>query len=255
LHDGAGSIANSHTPVSGVVPTSLDMVTSGTMVWYVFNSAVAGANYLQAWSYDTAASSFNQSKDFSPSSQSHDFPSIALNVTLPWILYTEGTSIRMWDNNNSTEYGPWSGFFNGVAKLMYVNSGIDVLLFETGSAPALKVSKTRPFTGHVNLYRTPASPQADACVMDGTTPVFMYPMGPIGTYSLVCDGWYDGMSDMRPLATQSPDVSAHRADWSVVATGVSLDARPAIVATPDAVFAAWYDSTQSKVFVRRHDGR
>ena len=255
LHDGSGNAVNSHTPVSGVVPTSLDAVASGTMLWYVFNSTVAGANYLEAWSYDAAASSFNQVKNFSPSSTSHDYPSIALNGPFPWVLYAQGTSIQMWDVNGSAGYGPWSGFFNGVAKLMYVNSGIDVLLFETGSIPTLKVSKTRPFTGQVNLYRTPTSSQADAFVMDGTTPVFMYPVDPVGTSSLVCDGWYDGMSDMRPLATQSLEVSSYKADWSVVGTGIALGARPAIVATPGAVFAAWYDSVTSRVYVRRHDGR
>ncbi|HPN82942.1 MAG TPA: hypothetical protein PLM00_06085, partial [Spirochaetota bacterium] len=83
----------------------------------------------------------------------------------------------------------------------------------------------------------------------------MYPVDSVGTSSLVCDGWYSGMSDMRPLATQSTEVPSHTADWSVVAAGVFLGARPAIVATPDAVFVAWYDSTQNKVFVRRHDGR
>lgn len=254
LHDGSGYIINSHTPVSGVVPTSLDAVASGNMIWYLFNSAQAGANYLHAWLYDISASSFNQAKNLSPSTQSHDYPSIALDGGAPLLLYAEGSSIRMWDIAGAAGYGPWTGFFNGVFKLMYVGA-TEVLLFDTGISPVLKVSKTRPFSSQVSLYRMPDSAQADACVMDGTTPVFMYPVDPVGTSSLVCDGWYGGMSDMRPLATQSPDVSAHRADWSVVATGVSLGARPAIVATPDAVFAAWYDSTQNKVFVRRHDGR
>lgn len=243
----------SHTPLA-VTPTSLDAVASGNTITYVFNSAQAGANYLQAWACDVSGSNFNQTKDFSPASQSHECPSIALSGTAPWMAYADGTSLNMWDFSGSAGYGSWAGFFNGVFRLMYVGN-TEVLLFATGSSPALRVSKARPFGSQITLSRTPDSAQADACVMDGTTPIFMYPVDSVGTSSLVCDGWYSGMSDMRPLATQSTEVPSHRADWSVVAAGVFLGARPAIVATPDAAFAAWCDSTQNKVFVRRHDGR
>lgn len=255
LHQ-AGDIVNSHTPVSGVVPTSLEAVASGNMIWYLFNSAQAGANYLHAWRYDTTISGFNQEKNFSPSSQSHDYPSIALNGSNPWVVYVDNGMMNNWDVANATNAASVASVYpdNAVLRHMYVN-GAGVLLGGISSAPWLKVSKVWPYSSQVSLSRTPDSAQADACVMDGTTPVFMYPMGPIGTSSLVCDGWYGGMSDLRPLATQSPDVSAHRADWSVVATGVALGARPAIVATTGAVFAAWYDTTTSMVYVRRHDGR
>ena len=251
-----GGFSASHVPQPGVTPTSLDAVAAGGMLWYVFNSAVAGYNCLQTWLYDFTPSPFHQIKNHSPYGINHTSPTIALNGSNPWVVYVDNGMMNNWDVVNATNATSVASVYpdNAVLRHMYVN-GAGVLLGGISSVPWLKVSKVWPYSSQVSLYRMPDSAQADACVMDGTTPVFMYPMGPIGTYSLVCDGWYDGMSDMRPLATQSPDVSAHRADWSVVATGVSLGARPAIVATPDAVFAAWYDSTQNKVFVRRHDGR
>jgi len=251
-----GGFSASHVPQPGVTPTSLDAVAAGGMLWYVFNSAVSGYNHLQTWSCDFTASPFHQIKNHSPYGINHTSPTIALNGSNPWVVYVDNGMMNNWDVVNATNAASMASVYpdNAVLRHMYV-SGTGVLLGGISSAPWLKVSKVWPYSSQVNLSRTPDSAQADACVMDGTKPVFMYPVGPVGTSSLVCDGWYGGMSDMRPLATQSPDVSAHKADWSVVATGVALGARPAIVATPGAVFAAWYDSVTSRVYVRRHDGR
>ncbi len=254
INDFENTAYPAHTPVSGVSPTSLEAVTTGTDLWYLYNVCNAN-NYLRTYRVNLLGTTHDIQREHAPPYNMHSSPSLALKGSSPWMMYVDTTDTRYWDilgnqqYNNASSFEPEKPF-----KYLCVGSQ-EVVAGVFAASSLLTACQGWPPATTTVFTRTPISHQFDACVMDGTTPVFMYPMGPIGTSSLVCDGWYGGMSDMRPLATQRPDVSAHRADWSVVATGVALGARPAIVATTGAVFAAWYDSSQNKVFVRRHDGR